>query len=51
MQTCERKLVKTCRTISTNGHHEQICYKHHVTKCALLPRHSAGNGAASCAAS
>ena len=46
MQTCKRKLVKTCRTISTNGHHEKICYKHHVTECAPLPGRTDGDGGA-----
>jgi len=31
-QVCEQVLEKTCNTVTRNGHHEKLCYNHHVTK-------------------
>ncbi len=32
-QVCEQVLEKTCKTVMRNGHHEKLCYNHHVMKC------------------
>ena len=32
-QVCRQVLEKTCHTVTKNGHHEKLCYNHHVTKC------------------
>ena len=34
-QVCQRVLVKTCNNVVRNGHHEKLCYSHHITKCVL----------------